>query len=578
MERTRLGKLTPIGCSSLICFMLACSTDGGSTDASATEEDAAVHDVASTDVVFPVDVATFTDLGEPSATGSACTTSATLQGTCAEGYICFPSVPGGYCTQFCGSAACPWDAACVQSSSAGEFCAKSCESDSECREEEGYLCDGDWGACMIAGVLSPVLKECTSAPALARKTFGKVSQLSTASGPGLYHTETTAALDANGNISAVFIARNQLGEDSGLGVSTHKADGTVDGDRTLLGSSKEIFDPWLASDRGGKMYLAYYGHDGFDVNGVIGMMSSVDGVSWSTEQVVHHLDDCPGNPAGCLDKSMIAIGPQKGDLAKDAIYVFYYATPKSSLRVRRSLDGGKTFSLPVSVGSGLYGDAEVSSDGNLHVTYITGTAGPSGFGDLNTWVEYVSSNDGAQTFTSAKRVSSTTEPVPGRFSNPQLVGNPANGSVHVVYPSGASDGAWDIRLATSTDGGGTWNRIKVNDDDHCANHMLPAMVLEPSEGTLHVAWLENRNGQGQVAYTTCAKDGKSCAANERISDKPFADYSLVRHSPKWVGDYFSLVMDEQRKAVHAIWAQPVSENGQVRARVFHAKAAIAKTP
>jgi hypothetical protein len=43
-------------------------------------------------------------------------------------------------------------------------------------------------------------------------------------------------------------------------------------------------------------------------------------------------------------------------------------------------------------------------------------------------------------------------------------------------------------------------------------------------------------------------------------------YSLAHHSPRALGDYSALVVDDKRRVLHAVWTQP----GERGARIFHA--------
>ena len=56
---------------------------------------------------------------------------------CAEGLSC-TALPGGYCA----AASCAdCDGACVDTTRFGELCAARCTKDSDCRADEGYVCD-----------------------------------------------------------------------------------------------------------------------------------------------------------------------------------------------------------------------------------------------------------------------------------------------------------------------------------------------------------------------------------------------------------------------------------------------------
>ena len=127
---------------------------------------------------------------------------------------------------------------------------------------------------------------------------------------------------------------------------------------------------------------------------------------------------------------------------------------------------------------------------------------------------------------------------------------------------------------TSKDGGATWTQVKLNDDESCASHMIPDLVVDPKTGKVHVFWIENRTGKGDAVYAVCDAGGAACGANERISDEPFASYSLSRHSNRWLGEYNSFVLDDKRRVLHAVWAQTVDEGDGPTGRIFHASAKL----
>jgi len=57
------------------------------------------------------------------------------------------SLPGGYCSKsFCGTTGCPGGSSCFGFSGGESACLEDCGVDSECRNGEGYECDGD-GTC-----------------------------------------------------------------------------------------------------------------------------------------------------------------------------------------------------------------------------------------------------------------------------------------------------------------------------------------------------------------------------------------------------------------------------------------------
>src|SRR5688500_893192 len=99
--------------------------------------------------------------GAPGALGEACTAGEDpAASTCSEGLMCLGS-PGGYCAAMTFAAEpCPEGAVHAQSIRAGELCLKACESDSDCRRDEGYLCDTTWHACTPPQLLAPSVPHC----------------------------------------------------------------------------------------------------------------------------------------------------------------------------------------------------------------------------------------------------------------------------------------------------------------------------------------------------------------------------------------------------------------------------------
>jgi hypothetical protein len=256
------------------------------------------------------------------------------------------------------------------------------------------------------------------------------------------------------------------------------------------------------------------------------------------------------------------------------VYVLYGAG--GGLRVRASRDGGASFGPARTALRGTRGHATVGADGRLHVVALRG--GPlGGYGAADHDVEYTVSRDGGASFARPVRVSIQGELLPFYFARPVVAADaaPRRSWVYVVYARGGHDGAWDLAVAATRDGGRTWTRRRIGDDPPCAIHMVPAAALDPTTGRLHVAWYDSR-GAGRIAHAACAPGAASCTARGAISDAPFAALSTVRHAPRWVGEHLGLVVDDRRRALHAVWAQPIADgdSGAVAAQIFHASATL----
>lgn len=62
---------------------------------------------------------------------------------CPEGALCDTSIPEGYCIQYdCEQTGCPDNAFCIEFPTFSA-CMRHCQSDEECREEEGHICRDD---------------------------------------------------------------------------------------------------------------------------------------------------------------------------------------------------------------------------------------------------------------------------------------------------------------------------------------------------------------------------------------------------------------------------------------------------
>jgi hypothetical protein len=223
---------------------------------------------------------------------------------------------------------------------------------------------------------------------------------------------------------------------------------------------------------------------------------------------------------------------------------------------------------------GAYGDLAVGGDGAIHVVAANGSARDGAFGKVGQTIDYTVSKDGGKTFSAVVHVNADDESIPFFFVNPGVEVDDKRHTIYVTYARGAADVAWDIVLAASKDGGATWTRTVVNDDGHCAAHMDPMAAIDAKTGRVHVAWLDDRDGHGALAYAVCEPGGAKCGANQRASDAPFAAFSFVRHAGTWMGEYASLVIDGKRRALHTVWTQPVASPRGPVSRVFHAAAKL----
>jgi hypothetical protein len=510
----------------------------------------------------------------PGKIGAACTAkNPGEKGTCAEGLSC-AGFAGGYCTSSC---PCGEGGECVETNQMGEICEKPCAADADCRGAAGYVCDQRWKTCTVRGLLVPKAPVCENlAPAMPRKTFGAVDALATATG-STYALQPTAAFNKAGDLVTVFVAGKSGGVGLGAGITSAK--GAVEGDLPVAAGEGGHLDPWMDTDRNGKLYLtwlAYEGTPGAEMSSRVMLATSEDGRTWSAPVAATDAAVCPGGQPNCLSRPQVAVGPDRADPKKDAVYVLFHNDEASALQIVRSGDGGATFGAPVTVAKDAFlGDMEVTQSGTIHIIFVGSTAGPdvNKFGDSAIAVQYTNSKDAAATWAAPVSVSGDAK-IPVYFASPTILADLKKMVLYAVYPAGSPDGKWNIVLAYSEDGGKTWKTVQVNDDEPCGSHMAPAAVIDPDSGKIYVTWFDNRTGAGSLAYAICPSKGGKCAPAEAVNDKPFAYYGFVRHSSRSLGDYNTAVLDAKKKTLHIFWSQPVDESGQPTTRVFHASTKI----
>jgi len=551
--------------------------------------EAAVDVGAPEDVVVPVDTGT---VAMPSGIGEACESEGApfppMQGTCRTGQLCLSGALGfsrGYCTRICtGGSSCGADAVCGRLQGF-PICFQRCTSNADCRTAEGYVCGAaegvmgtrvcrvndepvgnrDGAACFTAGMSGTNV-----IPPLPRVVFQGANAAVSAPNPNSF-------LEAEGNIAvnpvtgAVTNSYIALGSNNTvfMGVSRSAdgmawlADGRVT-DPDFNGSS----DPVLEHSRDGTLRMTFIGLARNGLGQVTNVRvrvteSSNNGMTWATPRAVDPPGTCVGG--GICDKPWLTAGPGV-EPNTEALYLGYLAQTNNAanLLVQRSDDGAQTWSPPAVLAvAGQLGTTVVAH--NL-IQFATGPSGrvvaawagisagqgagegsSARLGSSANRVLMRASRDGFRTQESLHIVSRNTD-------SPVYIQPPValDGDViHVAYLTGDASGAWDLILATSSDNGSSWRYRKVNDEpESCATHGFPAMVVDRETHAVHLIWMENRFGEGAVAYARCPGDpAMPCGRNEAVSDAPFR-FTTGRNPQSWHGDYLGLTLT----AMGELWA------------------------
>ena len=343
-----------------------------------------------------------------------------------------------------------------------------------------------------------------------------------------------------------------------------------------------------------------------------------------------------------LDKPWMATGPHPDDPERDVVYVTYTnfdlsyeilyigeipnllpTEMRTTIELVASEDGGQTWSDPVAVSptvrrgygergddsgaSGVFGtlrvvqgsQPEVTPDGTVHVAWMDSTDDDSqeGVGEI----QVASSSDAGRTW-SAPVVASVFNEVEFRPRSayfrfwasafPQIASGP-NGEVYVVYtgrPADKPNDDGDVFMVSSTDGGTTWSRPRVlNDDDTEHVQFFPSVDVSP-DGAIHVMWGDMRDDPHQTrfhVYYTRSDDGGETfgfvneeldlrSGDTRVSD--FAsnpNYAFPRGL--FLGDYFSITATEED--VHLAWADSrLGEFGPINQKIAVARTAAVPSP
>jgi hypothetical protein len=473
---------------------------------------------------------------------------------CRGGQRCYTSArgfPGGYCTQDCLLRPCPSDSYCV-SEGAVRYCVRRCEEDAECRTAEGYVCvrpspqlprgclpdpsptgNADGGACVADA-------------SLPRALFaGDGESVSHERVDSDTESEPSVAISpVDGTVTVAYLSRDVMG-DLVSGISRRRDDGSWAMDGLILDREfNNSINPVIAYDRAGVLWASYLALTYDRPQPAVRLARSADhGATWDDGRSVAPDGRCAG---GC-DPPWMAIGPSPADHARDRIQVVYLtrSTHRDAwVTAQHSDDAGAHWSAPAVLANvGMAGQiavepgpptVAVDAGGSVRVAWVTQSRANARapLGDIHNAVWSAVSSDGGEHFEAAVTVSEAGESV---VTQPPQVAF-AGGAAHVLYVAGTPDARWSVRLASGAPGG-AWRSRTVDDDAPCATHGFASLAGDPVRATVHVVWLDNRFGDGEVAYARCPADAAlPCGRNEAVSTARFP-LSTTADLTRWHGTH-----------------------------------------
>lgn len=139
--------------------------------------------------------------------------------------------------------------------------------------------------------------------------------------------------------------------------------------------------------------------------------------------------------------------------------------------------------------------------------------------------------------------------------------NRSRDRVYVVGDS-TKDGLY---LESSSDGGRTWRRSRIDDAKKSQAWRYPALHVD-SQDRLHVVWMDDRSGSGALYHAYSDDGGRNFSKNCQISDAPFPFPADAPYPPPanqngtWIGNYLSITSVGDRLVV--AWSDQRSGHGK----------------
>lgn len=485
---------------------------------------------------------------------------------CTEGDAAFDAGPPGTYAANAG-AACTRDIDCV----AGTFCVvvegKCAPANMLQGPGKGGLA-ADGGACATG----PSFASCDST-SLAWSDAIDISS----STPSVAECDTALATDGHGRVVVAW-TNNLVGGDlqtNGLAVSANDGRSFTPGVAPTHAASDAENDAALAIDGTGLIYYVWEGYANAETGAQhVYASTSKDALTWASALQIDTLGDDGDAGTTPLDFPNVAINP-----VNEKPYFTYQVTANSGpipLKLVAGMGGDAGVPASIELDDGTrpnnYRDLAngvFDEHGSFYAAWVelgtgawaSGAGEESGATGDGVYLKRIDVGSAGNLVPAAKDVlvSAATEAV--AFGLPRVLVSADGSSLYVVYTVGTAN-ALDVVVAKSVDGGKTFlPSVKVNDDATCATHFKAAATLD-AKGRLWVAWYDNREGAGHLAYAVSGDGAATFGPNQLVTPRPFP-FETFEYSVGWLGDYFGLVASGTE--LYAAWPDPhVNDHSHVQ--------------
>jgi hypothetical protein len=357
--------------------------------------------------------------------------------------------------------------------------------------------------------------------------------------------------------------------DGGLTWATTTIDNSVDS----LGAMAHRFDPSLAFDATGKLYVAYGADNGF--NSVIVARSDDNDATFSQVTTV----DLVASIAGGFSRIDVTTGPDT--LGHQAVYVAYrkLTVVSQGIEVAGSNDNGVTFSSPVTVNDPPHAvtnpNVSVGPHGELYVSWYDATDQAVRI-DRDLDGLFVAANTFGADFTVVDQTMARptlsgnfdlflnhmvpAQPDHGISTAPVLdvdhSGKSTDGDLYIAFTDlfSAGDNNTDIYVARSTNQGANWAIVPV--DTSSSTEFMPAIAVDQGSGSASVMYYSTNgdtagNDDVNVRLSTSIDGGATFTSPQTITTAS----SRITSAASGGNDYFDYnglaVVDG---TIQAMWA------------------------